>query len=139
MEQSATKKSGTQRHRADTKARKRFAFCLAFRKRMERDVGQGIENLKRQRQFKQTVLYGIMLIASLREHNTDVLDALFPHVRAQIRREEQERLRAEIASEQFNALLHEFADLKARQQPAPPRLPDPAPTKPTALTVTEAP
>src|SRR5574338_303531 len=113
MGQSATKKCGTKRHRADTRARKRFAFCLDFRKRMERDVGQGIENLKRQRQFKQTVLHGIMLIASLREHNTDVLDALFPHVSAQISREERERMQAEIASEQFNALLHEFADLKA--------------------------
>lgn len=116
MGQSARKKIGTKRQQRDTRSRVRFSFCLDLRKSFDREVAQTIVELKSMRLFKRSVIDGLALVVSLRNGDLLFLDRMFPQVRAQIRREERDLIRDELASEQFNDLMREISGLRVRSE-----------------------
>lgn len=127
--------------------RMQFRWALDLRKRCEFDIAFWLEDLKVSRQFTTVMRNAIRLYRDFEAGEYNVLRELFPNVVKKIVDD------ARPASEDFNRLLAELADLKCQQmigqgaasQPGPramsiPAIPGPAaaPDDDVALVVTKA-
>jgi len=94
-------------HKPKQSFRLMFKFWLDMHKPEEEALADTIDQLKQERSFSKTIRDGIRLVVSLRCGETDVLEELFPAVVAAIRGND-----GKAASEQFNDMLAEIAELK---------------------------
>lgn len=104
--------------------RMQFRWALDLRKRCEFDIAFWLEDLKESRQFAAVMRNAVRLYRDLEAGECNVLRELFPDVVRKIVDD------ARPASEDFNRLLAEIAELKRMNNAAP--RPIPAPTIPDA-------